>query len=601
MFLEKLSEFAGQMNLPPPMYQATFVRYVIRLDTSGNYEGIEELVDGKNKPLIFIEAPSCKRSSGVKPKLLVDNSEYTLGIAREKSDPRRVQEQHTAYLRQLCECAAITQEPAVKAVVFFLSKLDREQITQGKTDFDPSANITFKVVDIYPFELDSVKRYWAKKAAAADDAGPMMQCLVCGEMKPPVERLPIVIKGIPGGQATGLTLISANAAAFESYGLVASLIAPTCEACGERFGNALNELLRRPDTHIIIQPLDYIFWLRDKGGEDLKIQKNLMDPTHDDVQTLLKAAWRGKVESTYLDATPFYAATLSASGARVVLRDWIETSVESVRQNLARYFALQQLQDLDGNPQYFNLYELINATVNRNTQEKPQAQVGEALMRVALHGGQLPVSLLHKVVRRIRASRSVQPAQAALIKMVLLSMRKDVSQSRDQEGDEAQPDTVIIDDERNDYMTQVNEDEKDAAYLCGRLLAQLDYIQRRALGKLNATIVDRFYGTASVSPAVVFPRLLKGAIPHLASIRPEQNANAKSYSASLGYADKELIRLLKNLASFPTTLTLEEQGRFALGFYHQKAWILSQARKAGSEQEEFPGENTDNNPPSENN
>src|SRR5437660_12663724 len=144
-------------------------------------------------------------------------------------------------------------------------------------------------------------------------------------------------------------------------------------------------------------------------------------------------------------------------------------------------------------------------------------------MHVALHGGQLPVSLLYKVVRRIRASRKVQPAQAALIKMVLLS----------------QLDAFNKDYERDDYMTTVSEEEKDAAYLCGRLLAQLDYIQHRALGKINATIVDRFYGTASVSPAVVFPRLLKGAIPHLASIRPEYNAQFKRYSASLSYPDKE--------------------------------------------------------------
>lgn len=585
MFLEKLSELAGQIDLPPPMYQKTPIRYVIRLDADGNYQGIEELVDEKNRPLISMEAPSCKRSSGVKPKLLVDNSEYTLGIAREKSDPRRVQDQHNAYIRQLCECAEITREPAIMAVVHFFRTPDREQITKGKADFDPSANITFKVNGEYPFELDTVKSYWAKKAAAADDAGPMMQCLVCGEMKPPVERLPIVIKGIPGGQATGLTLISANAAAFESYGLVASLIAPTCETCGERFGNALNELLRRQETHIVIPPLAYVFWLRDKGGEELKIQKNLLEPESADVQTLLKAAWRGKVESTYLDTTPFYAATLSASGARVVLRDWIETSVGDVQQNLARYFVLQQIRDEQGELRHFSLYALINATINRDTQEKPVAQVGEALMRVALHGGQLPVSLLYKVVRRIRASRRVQSAQAALIKMVLLSRSGAFFQN----------------DERDDYMTQVNEDEKDAAYLCGRLLAQLDYIQRRALGKLNATIVDRFYGTASVSPAVVFPRLLKGAIPHLASMRPEQNANAKSYSASLSYADKELTRLLENLSSFPPILTLEEQGRFALGFYHQKAWILSQARKAGSEQEEFRGEDTDNHPTAENN
>jgi CRISPR-associated protein Csd1 len=565
MFLEKLSEYAEQIDMPPSMYQLTPVRYVIRLDADGNYLNIEEHMGEKNKPTLSPIAPSCKRSSGVKPKLLVDNGEYTLGIGREKSDPRRVHEQHTAYVTQVCECAVTTREPSVIAVAHFLRTLDVAPITRAKPDFDPSANITFHIQgnDCYPFQHDSVKRYWATKAAASDEGGPVMQCLVCGEMRPPVERLPIVIKGIPGGQATGLTLISGNAAAFESYGLIASLIAPTCEACGERFGNALNALLREKKTHIVIPPLAYVFWLRDPGAATLDMP-DLMDAEPAQVKNLLQAARRGRVESTLIeDTTAFYAATLSASGARVVLRDWIETSVERARQNLARYFTLQQILDYQGNPSHFSLYSLINATINRDTQEKPQAYVGQALMHVALHGGELPMSLLHRVVQRIRASRKVFPEQAALIKMVLLSQR----------------DTTILNNERDDYMTTVSEDEKDAAYLCGRLLAQLDYIQHRALGKVNATIVDRFYGTASVSPAVVFPRLLKGAIPHLASLRPDHNANSKSYSASLSYPDKELARLLEHLGSFPPMLTLKEQGRFALGFYHQKAQILAQAAK----------------------
>jgi len=101
MFLEKLSEYADQISLPPPMYQLTPIRYVIHLDADGNYEDIVEFLDDKNKASISLEAPHCKRSSGIKPKLLVDNGEYTLGIGREKSNPRRVKEQHAAYVRQV--------------------------------------------------------------------------------------------------------------------------------------------------------------------------------------------------------------------------------------------------------------------------------------------------------------------------------------------------------------------------------------------------------------------------------------------------------------------------------------------------------------------
>src|SRR6266702_3044287 len=152
MFLEKLSEFAEHIALPPPMYQSTPVRYVIQLDADGNYINIEELADGKNKSTLSFNAPYCKRSSGVKPKLLVDNGEYTLGIAREKSDPRRVREQHDAYVAQIFECAVATRVPSVIAVAHFLRSLDVACMSKEKPDFDPSGNIAFKVDYVYPFE-----------------------------------------------------------------------------------------------------------------------------------------------------------------------------------------------------------------------------------------------------------------------------------------------------------------------------------------------------------------------------------------------------------------------------------------------------------------
>ncbi len=570
MFLEKLSEYASQIEqLPPPMYQRTTIRYMIYLDTNGNYIDVGELLDDKGKATLPFEAPHVKRSSGIRPKLLVDNGEYTLGFSREKSDPRRVQEQHRAFVTLVQECAVATREPSVVAVAHFLRLPDiTAPILRKQSDFDPSSNVAFQVGNTRPFELKTVQEYWAKKAAS-NETEQTMQCLVCGNWRSPVERLPIVIKGIPGGQSMGLTLISANAAAFESYGLTASLIAPTCEECGERFGNALNELLRNSKTHIVLPPLAYIFWTKspskpdfDDGIDDMPA---LMAADPGTIKKLYQAARRGKSTATLVNAPDFYAATLSASGARVVLRDWIETSVAVAQEYLKRFFWLQRIQLPDVEPRYFPLRLLISATQNQKSKEKPSALVGEALMHVALYGGSLPTSLLYSTIQRIRATRKVEPEQVALIKMVLLS----------------QQDARNVDYEEDLTMATHNEEETDIAYLCGRLLAQLDYIQLKALGRVNATIVDRFYGTASTAPALVFPRLLKMAIPHLATIRPPaKNIAQKSYAASLSYPDKELTQLLEKLPSaFPSTLTLEQQGRFALGFFFQKAQYLSHWRE----------------------
>nr|MBF6590887.1 type I-C CRISPR-associated protein Cas8c/Csd1 [Ktedonobacterales bacterium] len=478
-------------------------------------------------------------------------------------------------------CAEATREPAVWAVARFLATLDVAALDLPE-DFDPSANLTFEVEGaggawVRPIDLPTVRAFWAAHAAPtgektrpepeeggeADetavhevetdaservesehgDDSRVMQCLVCGESRPPVKRLPISIKGIPGGQSSGMALISANEDAFTSYGLEASLIAPTCEECGQCFGNALNHLLRDKATHLIVGPVVYIFWAREQAPFSLATLLSEAKP--EDVKLFLAAPWKGKAGAADLEATAFYAATLSASGARVVVRDWIETTLGEAQEHLRRYFALQRLIGFDGEPHWVSLRRLAYATINSKSKEaEPAAQVGQALLRVALHGGPLPDWLLYQAVRRIRAEQHVTPAHAALIKMVLVSGHRHV------EGD--------------DDMAELDLTNRDQAYLCGRLLAELEAVQRAALGDVNATIVDRYYGTASSAPASVFGRLLRGAQPHLAKLRRDREG---TYVA----LDRRLQEILEGLPAFPHTLTLQKQGLFALGFYHQKA------------------------------
>ncbi len=548
MFLERLTEYAGRMRgLPPPMYQPVPVRYVFALDQAGRQLGppTDSKTDQDKRGRVRL-VPDRKRTVKIIPKLLVDNAEYALGIGREGSDPERVRDQHEAFVAQVRDCAERTGEPTVHAVLRFLETLDatRDIATLGlPPDFDPSANVTFEVDGIYPFDLPSVRAYWARMASVPEDT-PLMQCLVCGQMRPPVERLPISIKGIPGGQATGMALISANAPAFESYGLEASLIAPTCEDCGQRFGNALNELLRNDQTHLRVDPMVYVFWTAEEV--DAPIGSLFAKAEDEEVKRFLTSPWRDSSEGARLDASAFFAAALSASGARVVLRDWLQTTLHDARDHLARYFAFQQLRDAyTGQPRYFSLYALARATTNSKSQrEQPPAQVVQALLRFALGGGQLPDWMLYQVVRRTRAEQGVTSAQAALIKMVLLS----------QEGGDHVSDLVDLDTEA-----------RDPAYLCGRLLAELESLQRSALGKgINATVVDRYFGTASSAPAQVFARLIRGAQPHLGKLRREKPNVYSMYDARL----QDILRYLKD---FPPTLLLRDQARFALGYYHQKA------------------------------
>jgi CRISPR-associated protein Csd1 len=342
-----------------------------------------------------------------------------------------------------------------------------------------------------------------------------------------------------------MALVSTNAVAFESYGLNDISGAPICLDCGERFSKAANELIAGEDTHITIGPLVYIFWTREEL--DFGFGRMLSRPTAEDVRALFAAAWKAdRAAAEEAEANRFYAAALSASGARVVVRDWLDTTVARARRNLVRYFALQELVKADGGEsEPIGLYALAASTV-RDVNKDLSARVPQAVLRVALTGGALPDWLLYQAVNRNRAERKVTRPRAALIKLTLLS----------QEGEGPT-------EERR--MARVDLTNRTPAYLCGRLLAVMEAVQKAANRGIKATLTDRYFGTASSAPASVMGVLYRNHCrPHLSKLRKERPG---VYNA----LDRRLQEVMQHLDTFPNTLTLKEQALFSLGYYHQRA------------------------------
>ncbi len=550
MLLEKLRQYSDRLPIPPPMYLKSPIRWLIDLDEKGNLIGFistaTESKAGRPDRGKEYDAPHIGRSSGIRAKLLADTGEYVLGVARDKAKKKAVEKRHHAFVEEVRACANSTKEEAVETVLRFLERLVLSALSLPK-DFDPSHNITFRMAGTMPIHLKSVQNFWASKAKSSGDKGPplpgnLMECLICGELREPVKRLQFKIKGIPGPQRSGLALISANVPAFESYGLEASLIAPTCHDCGERFSKATNALIKGENTHITIRPLVYVFWTKEEC--EFSFASLLSRPEPGEVKKLIDSARSGRQAATEIDSVPFYATAFSASGGRVVVRDWIDSTVGAVRQNLALFFALQQIVERDGregNP--YGLFALAASTVRDANREMPP-NVPKVLLHIALNGGPLPMWLLFQAVKRNRAEQGVTRNRAALIKMVLLSQHPISLQE--------------------DTMAQIDPDNTHPAYLCGRLLAVLESVQYAAIPGAGTTITDRFFGTASSAPALVFGRLLRGAQAHLGKLRRER-------PGTYGALQKRLEEVQANLTSYPKTLTLEQQGLFALGYYHQRA------------------------------
>jgi CRISPR-associated protein Csd1 len=562
MLLERLREYADVQlagTLPPAGYQRGPVRYIVDLDADGVAHGAVDTAskdDKRGQPRL---APHAKRAMGIVPKLLADTGEYVFGIARDdpKKPPNheRVAEQHRRFRELVEQCATDIDEPSVRAVVTFLASHEPGEVPGWLPDeYDATATVTFRVDGRLPIDLPSVRHWWAaSRAPEADGAATVMPCIVCGRIGPVLERHPLKIKGIPGGQILK-DLISANAAAFESYGLTASETAPTCAECAEAYGNALNALLASRETSLWSGALAYAFWTepREQGG--FVPMSMVADPEahQQEIARLMTAIYRADTDPLLLDPTGYYTVAFGASGARAVVKDWIDTTVGHALKSIGRYFELQRMVDWDGSPgEPLPLFMLAGATVRRK--ETPPDEVTKSLIRLAFDGTPLPHDLLYLAVRRNRAEQTVTRARAILLRMVMESGKS-------------------TEDLKERTMSGLDESRTDPAYVCGRMLAIFDRIQWTALGDVNASLIDKYFGSASSNPGLTFPILFRGAQFHL-------NKLARDKPGARVNLQRELEETGALIDDFPARLSLLEQGLFALGFYHQRAHDRAAAQR----------------------
>ena len=278
----------------------------------------------------------------------------------------------------------------------------------------------------------------------------------------------------------------------------------------------------------------------------------LDDPDPLQMHALLQTVQTG--QRADVDEEPFYALTLSASGSRAVIRDWVETTIGNAKLHLSTWFQRQHITSQSGAmPQYYGIRALARATV-REVHDLPTS-TPVTLLRAAITGAPLPQGILYQAVQRNRVEQRVTRPRVALIKLALLSQKND---------------------NQEDYMVQIDTDNQDPGYVCGRLLATLEEAQRGAVKGISTTITQRYYGTAATAPQSVFPRLLKGARSHLDKLARERRGAFYAIERRI----EEILTNLDTEHNFPKTLNMEQQGLFALGYYHQRAQSRAQAREA---------------------
>ncbi|MGO8674330.1 MAG: type I-C CRISPR-associated protein Cas8c/Csd1 [Limisphaerales bacterium] len=578
MMLQALIAYAERENLGDADFESVGVRWLIPLDKNGKLAGgpvplSENPDDKKPKPKQMLRpftSPN-ELNQGTKSHFLCDTLERATLLpdpkAADKAGARRVQ--HGYFKALLTEAAAACPDESARleAVLSFLqdpqamSKL-HGQFTSLKAK--PSDNATFTVDGINLLDSESLKAFWRSRRRRSPDAAGSRHrriCVATGELAETLDTTE-KIRGVPGGLAMGTNLISFDKDSFCSFGLDqaqnAALSAPaelkirsalnTLVACGLRIQNTVHlHWTRRPITH---DPFDLLA----SGNEKT-------------VAALITSVQSGR-PPVPLDANAYYALSLSGNGARVVVRDWLESTVPEVERHVAEWFQDLGIVPPDGvgAKRDFKFGALLYGMVRAELAELPP-QIPAELLHGALCGRSVPLpqSALAAALRRqqLDHENKLHPARLALVKACLL---RSPSSSNNTPQMKEKPMTECL-----------NPESRDPAYLCGRLFAVFDRLQYLALGSVNAGVVERYYASASTTPALVMGRLFRNAQFHL----------AKAEGGVAGNAVKDFEAITCALGDqFPATLDLEGQGRFALGYYHQKA----DYRRRSSERKEAEAE-----------
>lgn len=566
MILQALTEYyrtlenSGQIS--PLGWGEAKVSYALCIGPEGALEQVVSLQTEQKKgkktvlrPQIMRLPAPVKRTVGIVPNFLCDNASYLLG-ADNKGKPQRTLECFQA-------CKALHEElldgvdsPAAQAVLAFFRTWQPEQATGHPALADcweelmAGGNLVFRHDGAFVHEDALVRRAWDGHYRAEGD-GPQMICLVTGEHGT-VESTHPSVKNVYGAQSSGAALVSFNAPAFCSYGKEQNYNAPTSKYAAFAYTTALNHLLSDREHVYRMGDTTVVCWAR-CGGD---VYQNTMgwmffgqEPAYtlSDLQSALKGLCSGnavELDGARLDPDmDFYILGISPNAARLSVRFFLRNSFGAFLRNAQAH--QQRLEIVKPAYDKFDtipMWKLLDETVNQNSRDKtPAPNMAGEVLRSVLTDTRYPATLLNGVALRIRAEHSVTRGRAAILKAYYLkNTHPNV------------PKEVLT--------VSLNPDSTNVPYNLGRLFSVLEAVQSSANPGINTTIKDKYFNSASATPAVVFPVLVNLAQKHL-----------KKLDGGLRtYYDKQITGLLSKLGErYPSRLNLPQQGSFQLGYYHQ--------------------------------
>ena len=578
MILQALVEYYEALErkekITSPGWCRARVAYGLDISEQGELMGVIPLKKEQQKGKKTVWVPQdltvpqmVSRCSGVSANFLCDHSGYMLGIDN-KGKPERSRECFEYAKKKHKDILGNISSPAARAVCRFFDcwapdrAAENPYLVPELEEIISGSNLVFMIDGEYVHKDPDIMQCW-EEYSHQSGTGPEGVCLVTGRREE-IARIHGTIKGVRGAQSSGAALVSFNAPAFESYGKEQSFNAPVGTYAAYAYTTALNYLLSDRSHGTTIGDTAVVYWSEEGDERYQNIFACVSEPTMEN-QEIVDGVFKNLVEGKAVAVQDvkdsldmekrFYILGLAPNAARLAVRFFYQDSFGNILKHIKEHYdRMEIVRPAADAVEYLGIWRMLQETVNKKSRDKkPVPSMSGTVYRSIISGSRYPATLYQAVLGRIRAEQDdgdsriykITRGRAAIIKAYLLkngNIREEITMA-------------------------LNEDSNNTAYILGREFAVLEAIQEEANPGINATIKDKYFNSACATPAAIFPILFKLKNSHI----KKMNNGAKEI-----YYEKMLCDLQGRLtvaegqrAACPRRLTLEEQGMFILGYYHQ--------------------------------
>lgn len=562
MILAALKEYYDRKSLEPESGIAPLgwewknLPFLFVLSKTGKLLYIEDTredvkVDKKNikQAKSYLVPQAVKRSSGTAANLLWDNAEYVTGYSKNVKE--RAALRHQAFLERL-EFAK--ELPTVAPVLNFLRKLnlqELEKFPEWKELKKSNPLLSFKFAGhLEPVFREADVVALVEQMAAGEVPETAERCLVTGEKALIAESHPL-IKGVAGCHAPGgSNIISFNLRSAESYGWKKGAIAPVGEKTAFAYTTALNSLLAKGSSQkILLGNATVVFW----AAKQDPLEQNFVfftgfvrdnpDRLVNAVSSLLESVHTGSFVRNR-KTNRFYVLGLTPNSARIAVSFWHCGTVADIEQCFCDYFEETAIVNPPYELEQLPLQILLNSIAVQGDPKNIPGNLAVDIMYSILCGTPYPVALLSEVLLRIRAEHAVSYPRAKLLKGYLNRLLRFNNSTK----------------ERNLEMS-LDKENHNIGYCLGRFFAVCEKTQQEVLPNIKTTVNDRYIGSMSSRPSSVFATVFELNQRHLAKLEE---------SGRRIYFERLIGEIMDKIQDIPATLSLQDQGRFGVGYYHQK-------------------------------